>query len=217
MTELKLDWCSHEAAKYAVEHWHYSRTMTKSRNNNIGVWEDGQFIGAVIFGYSISPQIGKAFGLEQTQLTELKRVALRSHITPVSRIISISLMMLKKKNPGLRLVVSFADSEQGHNGGIYQAGNWIYIGSSQVEQRFIGGKWRNDVPANRMKLANVIKRLAPPKYKYLYPIDDEMRKQIEPLRKPYPKRGRGEIDNAPQSNEETGGASPTRPLSIKAD
>lgn len=25
-------------------------------------------------------------------------------------------------------------------------------------------------------------------------------------------RGRGEIDNAPQSNEETGGASPTRPL-----
>ena len=217
MTELKLDWCSHEAAKYAVEHWHYSRTMTKSRNNNIGVWEDGQFIGAVIFGYSISPQIGKAFGLEQTQLTELKRVALRSHITPVSRIISISLMMLKKKNPGLRLVVSFADSEQGHNGGIYQAGNWIYIGSSQVEQRFIGGKWRNDVPANRMKLANVIKRLAPPKYKYLYPIDDEMRKQIEPLRKPYPKRGRGEIDNAPQYNEETGGASPTRPLSIKAD
>lgn len=212
MTELKLDWCSHEAAKYAVEHWHYSRTMTKSRNNNIGVWEDGQFIGAVIFGYSISPQIGKAFGLEQTQLTELKRVALRSHITPVSRIISISLMMLKKKNPGLRLVVSFADSEQGHNGGIYQAGNWIYIGSSQVEQRFIGGKWRNDVPANRMKLANVIKRLAPPKYKYLYPIDDEMRKQIEPLRKPYPKRGRGETDNAPQSNEETGGASPTRPL-----
>jgi len=212
MTELKLDWCSHEAAKYAVEHWHYSRTMPKSRNNNIGVWEDGQFIGAVIFGYSISPQIGKAFGLEQTQLTELKRVALRGHITPVSRIISISLMMLKKKNPGLRLVVSFADSEQGHNGGIYQAGNWIYIGSSQVEQRFIGGKWRNDVPANRMKLANVIKRLAPPKYKYLYPLDDEMRKQIEPLRKPYPKRGRGEIDNAPQSNEETGGASPTRPL-----
>ena len=217
MTKLKLDWCSHEAAKYAVEHWHYSRTMTKSRNNNIGVWEDGQFIGAVIFGYSISPQIGKAFGLEQTQLTELKRVALRSHITPVSRIISISLMMLKKKNPGLRLVVSFADSEQGHNGGIYQAGNWIYIGSSQVEQRFIGGKWRNDVPANRMKLANVIKRLAPPKYKYLMPLDNEMRKQIEPLRKPYPKRGRGETDNAPQSNEESGGASPTRPLIGLAD
>ena len=30
-------------------------------------------------------------------------------------------------------------------------------------------------------------------------------------------RGRGEIDNAPQSNEETGGASPTRPLTEVAD
>jgi hypothetical protein len=29
-----------------------------------------------------------------------------------------------------------------------------------------------------------------------------------------PKRGRGEIDSAPQSNEETGGASPSRPLHL---
>ena len=26
------------------------------------------------------------------------------------------------------------------------------------------------------------------KHKYLYPLDDDMRRQIEPLRKPYPKR-----------------------------
>ena len=39
-----------------------------------------------------------------------------------------------------------------------------------------------------------------------------MRKQIEPLRKPYPKRGRGEIDSASQTNEKTDGASPIRPL-----
>jgi hypothetical protein len=44
------------------------------------------------------------------------------------------------------------------------------------------------------------------------PLDNETRKQIEPLRKPYPKRGRGEIDNALHTNAETGGASPTRPL-----
>lgn len=50
------------------------------------------------------------------------------------------------------------------------------------------------------------------KYRYLYPIDDAMRKQIEPLRKPYPKRGAGETDNAPDTNQETGGASPTAPL-----
>jgi hypothetical protein len=46
------------------------------------------------------------------------------------------------------------------------------------------------------------------KYKYLFPLDDAMRNQIEPLRKPYPKRVQGEIDNAPQTNVETEGASP---------
>jgi hypothetical protein len=26
--ELKLDWCSHQAAEYAVDHWHASRIKT---------------------------------------------------------------------------------------------------------------------------------------------------------------------------------------------
>jgi hypothetical protein len=50
------------------------------------------------------------------------------------------------------------------------------------------------------------------KYRYLMPLDPAMRAQIAPLAKPYPKRGTGEIDNALQSNAETGGASPTVPL-----
>ena len=28
---LKLDWCSHEAAKYAVEHWHYSKRIAQKQ------------------------------------------------------------------------------------------------------------------------------------------------------------------------------------------
>ena len=53
----------------------------------------------------------------------------------------------------------------------------------------------------------------PGKYRYLYPLDAAMRTQIAPLAKPYPKRGTGETDNAPGTNPETGGASPTVPLS----
>jgi len=44
------------------------------------------------------------------------------------------------------------------------------------------------------------------------PLDDAMRLQIEPLRKPYPKRRRGEIDSAAESDPQIGGASPTHPL-----
>jgi hypothetical protein len=28
---LKLDWCSHEAAKYACENWHYSKCVPNQK------------------------------------------------------------------------------------------------------------------------------------------------------------------------------------------
>jgi hypothetical protein len=59
---LYLDWCSHEAAKFAVEHWHYSKVIPKSKLAKIGVWEDGTFIGAIIFGVGATADLVKAYG-----------------------------------------------------------------------------------------------------------------------------------------------------------
>lgn len=216
---LRLDWCSYEAAKYAVEHWHYSQRIPKSRQVYIGVWESDIYIGAVIFGKSITPYLGDAFGLSHIECAELTRIALNKHINPVSKIATVAIKMLAKQSPGLRLLVSYADPNVGHSGGIYQAMNWVYIGaSSKIVQYFWRGQWRNDTPmfnafkANPELRKSCQSRELIEKHKYLFPLDDAMRKQVEPLRKPYPKRGTGEIDNAPQSNGESGGASPTVPL-----
>ena len=226
--DLKLDWCSYEAAKYAVEHWHYSKCMPIGKLVKIGVWEDGKFIGTIIFGYGNNQFQGVAYGLVQTQICELLRVALSEHKTPVTKISSIALKMLKQSNKGIRLVVSYADPEQGHNGAIYQAGNWAFIGTGgsneafyddngkRIHSRLVGKGGVKNVFGKVIKTFNsdtTTKRKLEPKYKYLFPLDDAMRKQIEPLRKPYPKRDTGETDNAPQTNAETGGASPTVSLS----
>ena len=40
---LKLGWCSYAAAKYAVEHWHYSKVMPSGKAVYIGVWEEAEF------------------------------------------------------------------------------------------------------------------------------------------------------------------------------
>ena len=187
--DLRVDWCDHKAAEYAVMHWHYSKRMPQGRNNYIGAWENDKFIGAIVYGFSISPNLGHAFSLTQFQVTELKRVALNKHLTPVTQIISKSVKLLKDKNPDLRLIVSFADSEQSHIGGIYQAGNWVYTGKSTIKQVLIDGRWRNDTHANaEHKHKAKAERMSLPKYKYLYPLDRAMRKQIAPLAKPYPKR-----------------------------
>ena len=202
--ELKLDWCSHQAAKYAVEKWHYSRRMPKSKLAKIGVWEEGQFVGVVIFGVGATADLVKGYGLDKTQGCELVRVALTRHSSPVSRIISVATRMIRKSFPNLRLCVSFADIGEGHHGGIYQAGNWVYSGlandkggsvvvkGKQMHGRSCGLKYGTRSITWIRKNVDPDAKAAETKgkHRYLMPFDDEMRKQIEPLRKPYPKRVR---------------------------
>jgi hypothetical protein len=169
----------------------------------IGVWEDGKFVGAVLFGVGAGHSTsGDKYGLKRThEVAELVRVALRAHRAPVSKIVSIALKMLKRQSPGIRLVVSFADEHaQGHVGGIYQAGNWVYAGTFEGDGGFlIRGKamhsrsvhahgWKQAVPWLRAHVDPCCAKLTTLKHRYLYPLDDEMRERIAPLAQPYPKR-----------------------------
>src|SRR5262249_50044285 len=92
---LRIDWCSYTAAKYAVKHWHYSRSLPCSKTARLGVWEDDKFIGAVVFAWGANRHLAGEYKLKMTECAELCRVALTKHTTPVSRIISIGVKMLK--------------------------------------------------------------------------------------------------------------------------
>ncbi len=60
-------------------------------------------------------------------IIELSRlVKLNSFDYPLTQLISKSLKKLKKR--GFDLVISYADSQQNHHGGIYQAASWNYHG-----------------------------------------------------------------------------------------
>jgi hypothetical protein len=102
---------------------------------------------------------------------------------------------------------------------VYQAGNWIYVGTSQAQQEVIhNGKVMHKRTANAMfgTIKGMQKSQVFWKHKYLMPLDDEMRKQIEPLRKPYPKRVRSVDSDTSANHAEKGGANPTRTLSISS-
>ena len=59
-----LDFCDHRAAKHAVMRWHYSRKMPASKLVRIGVWEEGRFCGAVLYGVGANRHLARPFGLE---------------------------------------------------------------------------------------------------------------------------------------------------------
>jgi hypothetical protein len=192
--KLRLDWASHKSAKHACENWHYTESMPAGGRINVGVWEDERFVGVVIFGMgSGNATNGIRYGLKRShEMAELCRVALRKHNAPVSRIVKIAVQLLRKKCPKIRMLISMADPVQGHHGGIYQAGNWIFTGETakDYEYQLPDGRFVHHRTAT-MKLKSVAgrnKRPLPGKYRYLMPLDAEMRERIEPLRKPYPKR-----------------------------
>jgi hypothetical protein len=224
--KTRLDWVSHEAAKYAVLRWHYSKKMPMFKSNFIGLWEYGKFKGVIVFGRGANAQIGKAFNLDQTEVCELTRVALTNHVTPVSKCLAIATRMIKQKNPKLRILVSYADSQHGHHGGIYQAANWIYLGETfatyievfgkTYHGRPFANKWpnkfgyssryeyvKNEIDPNAKRVRQAAK------YKYVLPFDAEMRSILEKKSKPYPKRVKLGDDCYPQNSD---GATPIHTL-----
>ncbi len=225
---LRLDWCSHEAAKFAVEHWHYSKSLPPSPHNRVGCWEDGKFIGCVVFARGATGELMSPYGLKNTEGCELVRVALSEHETPVSRIVAVAIRFLKSRSPGLRLIVSFADPYQGHHGGIYQAGNWVYSGQSAPTSMYrdaAGKLWHERIvsPTGQKKAFGRYRSVLKPsqcdrvrmpgKHRYLMPLDAEMRARIAPLAKPYPKRAGSSASGTAATQAERGGATPTPALS----
>lgn len=202
---LRVDLCTYEAAKFAVSHWHYSKSMPASKTFKVGAWEDGEFVGSIVFSWGSNARIGQMFGLQMTQCPELTRVALKTgHQTPTSKILSIAIKFLRKHNPGVECLMSYADCDQNHHGGIYQACNFFYLGKVQLNGgtaryrihgkvrhgRTIGSIYgRQNLDWLRANVdPNAEKVFTTGKHKYVLPFTDRVRSICEELKQPYPKR-----------------------------
>lgn len=196
----------------------------------IGVWEEGRFVGAILYGVGANRHIARPFNLKDTEVCELVRVALApGRKNPTSKCVAISLKMLKRQSPGLKLVVSYADAGQGHVGTIYQATNWLFLGASTQPYLKVKGKvvhprtlydrygpngqsvpWLRkhvDPNAQRVKMAE--------KFKYVFPFDGSLRHRLEAAAQPYPKQSAGSSDGAaPVIQAGEGGSNPTSALQV---
>lgn len=205
---MRLTYATPKAIDYACKHFHYAKAVPV---NPIGynVYNDAdEWCGVILYAVGATPHIASPYGLKQGQVLELVRVALNGKQSCTSQAVAMSLKQLHKDCPLCRLVVSFADCDQDHLGTIYQATNWIYEGNMNEGARaafIVHGKkmhpksvWSTKIGGGMhcpQTLDAVRKYLDPNatvfrtkgKRKYLMPMDKKMRKQIEPLRKPYPK------------------------------
>lgn len=207
---ITIEKASKEAVRYACRYFHYAGHSPAGNVLGYSIFNDGIWCGVVTFGSGANNNIGQAYGLKQGEVCELTRVALNGKQTATSQVVSVCLKRLKKDAPLLRLVVSYADADMKHFGTIYQATNWLYVGTNmknvkdgswiihgeRVHGRRISDYVRSHGGLKGMTRAQFIHKFYDPqaveyvtkgKRKYLMPLDKRIRKQLLPLVKPYPK------------------------------
>lgn len=201
---LKIDFVTHEVYKAALKRWYYRPDVPVGKLVRLGVWEDGRFVGVVSFGPGSSSTLGQRFGCTPLQSCELNRIALSpEHKTEVSRIIKIAVLMLRKQSPGIRVIVTFADPQAGHHGGVYQGAGWIYTGKTADDRRYLyRGEWLH---SRGVRASGQVTRpggqrtscvrpqdcerveTVPGKHRYVLPLTPEVRALVERARRDAPK------------------------------
>ena len=192
-----------KAINYACLNFHYAKAVPAVKYAYNVYNENKQWCGVIIYSSGATPNIGKPFGLVQGEILELVRVALNGKQPCTSECVAASLKQVHKDNPLIKMIVSYADEDQNHAGTIYQATNWIYLGTT-MENQLVGfmvfGKkmhpksvhskgWVQSVKWLRENVdKNAAEIIGKGKHKYIFCFDKRMRKKYLKMAKPYPKK-----------------------------
>jgi hypothetical protein len=122
--------CDRKEIKSFIETWHYSKSINGLKSNYCFKLMDKEtIIGAMIYGQIGMANVWKKYAANEHDLIELRRLCCIDN-TPKnteSYFIGFTLRWLKK-NTDIKKVISYADSNYNHNGVIYRASNFNYLG-----------------------------------------------------------------------------------------
>ena len=200
---MRLEKASYKAIKYACMNFHYAKRIPANPIIAFSVFEDNEWCGCICFNAGIEG-INKPYFLRMGQVAELVRVALNGKQSSTSKAVSLALKVFKKTNPLVKLVISYADSDEGHIGVIYQATNWIYEQSKKTSNAFFCKKTGKPIHSRQIsntgfniqfgtkkkcfKKEDVFEVKKDIKHKYIYPLDKTLIPMCRALAKPYPKK-----------------------------
>ena len=192
-----------KAIRHACLKFHYAKSVPSVQYGYNVYNEDDEWCGVICYSQGATNNIARPFHMNQGEVIELVRVALngRQGHGNTSKAVALTLKQVKKDAPLVRIIVSYADKDENHIGTIYQATNWIYLGTTCVGETafIINGKktHRRTIGSMGLKenLDSVKKHLDPNaevfksvgKHKYAYPMDRRARKLLQGMAKPYEK------------------------------
>ena len=206
---MKLEKASYKAVSFACLNFHYAKSIPVNTFGYSVFNDNNEWCGVVLYGTGANNNLASQYKLNQGNVIELVRMALNGKQESTSKALSLSLKLIKKDLPLCKLIISYADKDQNHNGTIYQATNWYYVGQSMVNKKdasyVIDGKRihgktisdkckrygliKNIENAKKVyKAKEVIEYVTKGKIKYIYPLDKSLLPLCKSLSKPYPKK-----------------------------
>jgi len=115
---------------------HYAKRLC-SVSYAFGLYIDNMIEGVITFGMPPSATLAESIcGKEYKKyVLELNRLTISENLpkNTLSKFVSQSIKLLDKP----KIIVSFADKNQGHSGYIYQATNFIYTGTSSNTYQYV--------------------------------------------------------------------------------
>lgn len=190
---MRLTKANSKAINYACKNFHYSKSVPTIQYAYNVYNDKNEWCGVIIYGGGANNNLAKSFNLNNGEVLKLERVALNGKQEQTSKAVALSLKLLHKKNPIVKIIVSYADHRQKHVGTIYKATNWIYLGISKTSdtQYFYKGKWTHERTINSKNnkeylKKTLLKRQNSNKFKYIYCFDKELKQKYEEIKKEYP-------------------------------
>lgn len=190
-------------ANSIIEENHYSRRSVASSRIHLGVSIDKKLVGILQFGVAMNPQsMGSIMdGCGLYEYLELNRMWLHDDAprNSESRAISYAVKYIRRKEPKIKFIQSFADERCGLSGTVYQAANFLYCGSHIGKFWELDGEFYHDsimtdskkaeTPRGRHLRANVSSatRHQLKQYRYIYLMQPRFRSRLLLKVFPYPK------------------------------
>ena len=206
--EFYLREISRSVANKLILENHYSHKITNHSRIHLGVYMSGVLVGALQFGYAMNPASGANIvpGTANDGYLELNRMWL-DDVAPrnsESMAISYAIKYIKKREPQVKWIQSFADERCGKNGIVYQAANFQYYGEhSSIFWTLDGVVYHNIIMTRRAELTSECRHLQSNRdratsenlrqFRYLYFIDKRLQATCNLSQKPYEKHYDDEV------------------------
>jgi len=197
-------------AKDIIVKHHYSHRFAAAQLN-LGFYVDGKLNTVISFGQSATPRMADSLPGKYWELIRLFSFDWAGK-NMESYCIGMAVKHIQKNYSDIKVLISFADPEQGHYGTIYQATNWLYCGKTQDDngnttggyQYYFDGRWQHPrstvAKYGTREHSKIIKmfpgvkrRKCTSKYRYIYIISKNKKERKELMKNlkyevlPYPK------------------------------